>query len=119
MSNKFRIPEDVEAEIRNRDTKCVYCNNPMIYPWQSSNRKHSATIEHLREVKPFYWTEKGLRTGLEKEDLAICCGSCNSSRGKKKLWDWLQKSSYCKENGINENTVADPVKEYLKKNSGK
>lgn len=88
----------------------------MIYPWRSNNRKDSATIEHLREVKPFYWTDKaGLRTSLKKEELAICCGSCNSSRGKKSLREWFGKP-YCKARNtpINEDSVAGPVKEYLK-----
>ena len=72
MSNRFRIPSDIEVEIRGRDENCVYCDKPMIHPWQSSNRADSATIEHLREIKPFYWTDG--KTGLKKEELAICCG---------------------------------------------
>jgi 5-methylcytosine-specific restriction endonuclease McrA len=110
MANKFRIPKEIEEEIRKRDENCVYCKKPMISPWQSSNRRDSATIEHLREIKPFYWTdETGLRTSLKKEELAICCGACNSSRGKKKIRSWLQKKN------IDETTVADVVKEYIRK----
>jgi hypothetical protein len=46
-------------------------------------------------------------------DIARCCAACNSSKGRKKLADWLQ-SSYCKKRGINEDTVAEVVKEALR-----
>ena len=70
-------------------------------------RKDSATIEHLNFDGPFYWND-----GLQIEDIVICCGSCNSSRGIMKLHDWF-KTKYCVEKNINEDTVSKPVKEYL------
>jgi len=81
----------------------------MIFPWVSNNRGDSATIEHFREKGPFYWGE-----GLKEEDLAICCGSCNSSRHRKKLSDWFQ-TAYCADikRKINKNTIAKPVKDYI------
>jgi 5-methylcytosine-specific restriction endonuclease McrA len=109
MSNNFEIPEEVEARLRRRDKKCVYCGKEMIYPYDSDKRRDSATIEHLNERPPFYWND-----GLKEEGLVICCGGCNSSRGKKTLADWF-KSLYCVERNINEGTVAKPVKEYLGK----
>jgi hypothetical protein len=39
--------------------------------------------------------------------------ACNSSKGTKKLSDWIQ-SSYCKKRGINKDTVAQVVKEALR-----
>jgi len=68
------------------------------------------TIEHLNERPPFYWQH-----GLREEGLAICCGSCNSSRGKKSLHDWF-RTPYCKDRTIpiDDNTVAEPVKRYLR-----
>jgi hypothetical protein len=56
--------------------------------------KDKATIEHLNRKGPFYWDD-----GLKVEDLVICCGSRNSSRGTKKLSDWFN-SKYCVERGI-------------------
>lgn len=38
--------------------------------------------------------------------------SCNASKGAKLLKDWL-KSDYCKRKNINENTVAEVVKNAL------
>lgn len=62
---------------------------------------------------PFYW-----KNGLQIEDIVICWGSCNSSRGVKKLSDWF-RTKYCITNNINENTVADPVKKYLNRKKKK
>lgn len=109
MHNKFGIPEDVEKRIRERDIKCVYCSNLMFYPYDPSNRSDSATIEHFREDGPFYWKD-----GLKEEDLSICCGSCNSSRGRRKISDWF-KSSYCKKRNINFNKVTKVVQDYILK----
>ena len=114
MANKFGIPEKVEQKIRRRDRRCVYCRKRMIYPCSGNNRRDWATIEHFRESGPFYWAD-GLN-GLKEEDLAICCLSCNSSRGKKGLLIWF-KSQYCidRNRNINEQTVAKPVKEYIER----
>lgn len=110
MSNSDNIPEEVEREIRQRDKLCVYCRKKMISPWDKNNRCDSATKEHFREgplnrEKPF--TEK---------DVGICCGSCNSSRREKTLFNWF-KTAYCRERKrpINESTVAGPVKKYLER----
>jgi hypothetical protein len=62
--------------------------------------KDKATIEHLNRKGPFYWND-----GLKAEDLVICCQSCKSSRGTKRLSDWF-KSDYCVERRINSVTVA-------------
>lgn len=68
------------------------------------------TIEHLNEKPPFYWQD-----GVREEGLAICCGSCNSSRGDRSLQEWFQ-TAYCRERNppINAATVAAPVKTYLR-----
>jgi hypothetical protein len=68
------------------------------------------SIEHLNEKPPFYWHK-----GLKEHGLAICCVGCNSSRGKKSLRDWF-RTPYCTERttSINANTVAEPVKRYLR-----
>jgi len=51
---------------------------------------------------------------LKESELAVCCGSCNSSRGKLQLSDWFG-SPYCRAKGINEITVAEPVRKYLRR----
>lgn len=62
---------------------------------------------------PFYWKD-----GLQIEEVVICCGSCNSSRGIKKIRDWF-RTKYCIDKNINENTVADPVRKYLNRRKEK
>ena len=101
--NQYGIPDDELAAIRARDTICVYCRKSMIYPCVGKKQRDWATIEHFNVVPP--WNNP--------LTVAICCGSCNSSRGTKKLMDWF-KTPYCVERNINENTVAQPVKNYLR-----
>lgn len=113
MRNKFGILEKDLKKIKERDSKCVYCNKKLIYPYNKKNQRDSATIEHLNFDGPFY-----TKDGLKLEDIAMCCGSCNSSRGQKKLIDWF-KSEYCINKNINANTVAKIVKDYLGRNKNK
>jgi hypothetical protein len=111
--NKFGIPENQLEKVFLRDKKCAYCKKKMIFPYDVNNRKNSATIEHLNFNGPFYWKDD-----LKIEDIVIVCGSCNSSRGVKPLPNWF-KSVYCKERDINEKTVSNSVKNYLKRNAKK
>lgn len=108
-SNKFGIPESQMQKIRRRDLSCAYCHKQMFYPCVGDNKRDWATIEHLNSDGPFYWA-----TGLKIEDIVVCCGSCNSSRGAKPLPEWFS-SSYCESRGINSETVADPVRQYLRR----
>ena len=105
----FGIPDKVLAELIARDVACVYCHKIMIYPYIAKNSKNSATIEHLNFDGPYHWSN-----GLQVEDIVICCGSCNPSRGTKTLPDWF-KSRYCIERNISEHTVAEPVRSYLQR----
>jgi hypothetical protein len=109
MTNKYGIPDLLEKKIRDRDKKCVYYNKELIYPYSRKNQKDSATIEHLNFNGPFYWDK-----GLEIKDVVMCCGSCNSSRGIKKLQDWF-KTNYCIKKNINKETVAKIVKNYIQR----
>jgi len=109
MTNKYGIPDEIEQKIKKRDKRCAYCHKIMIYPFVSKKQGDCATIEHLNFNGPFYWKD-----GLKVEDIVMCCGQCNSSRGIKKLTDWFE-SAYCKEKKINKETVANIVKEYLKR----
>ena len=102
MSNKYGIPKDDEEEIRARDKTCIYCHISM-KGFPHAMGPSGATIEHLNNDGSFD----------KKHNIAICCRSCNSSRGEKKLMDWF-KSLYCIERNINEKTVAKPVKEYIR-----
>ncbi|MCX6786713.1 MAG: HNH endonuclease [Candidatus Kaiserbacteria bacterium] len=107
MTNKYGLPEEELKKIRARDTKCVYCHKAMINPSSGCSKCNWATIEHLNHLSP--WDNP--------DTVAYCCGSCNSSRGKKKLPDWF-KTPYCVQKNINEKTVAKPVKKYIRKIEG-
>jgi len=79
----------------------------MVFPFDSRQYADSATIEHLSPDPPYYWLQ-----GMKADNIVICCGACNSSRGAKQLSDWFQ-TSYCAEKGICAESVAEPVKHYL------
>ncbi|HMP28258.1 MAG TPA: hypothetical protein PKD85_01575 [Saprospiraceae bacterium] len=102
MIDKYGLYEKDKEKIRLRYKFCVYCHKEMIYPYDSNNRKDSATIEHLNHLPP--WNNP--------KTIAYCCASCNSSRGPKKIRDWF-KTQYCIEKNIKISTVAKPVREYV------
>ena len=62
-----------------------------------------ATWEHIVN-------DASIRT---RENIARCWASCNSSKGTRKLSQWIE-SPYCKRRGIGPETVADIVKHALK-----
>lgn len=110
MANYFGVPDAIEVQLRARDRSCVYCRKVMKEHSGVRGTPHGkATLEHFSFDGPFRWG-----AGLEKSDVAFCCGSCNSSRGVKRLVDWF-RSPYCIQRGINEGTVAEPVKDYLRR----
>jgi hypothetical protein len=49
---------------------------------------------------------------VTRENIALCCASCNSSKGAKLLSAWLQ-SSYCKSKGISTQSVSPVVRAAL------
>ena len=51
-------------------------------------------------------------TIITRENIALCCRACNSSKGVKLLPVWLE-SDYCKQRGINRGTVAKVVRQAL------
>jgi len=98
---------DVETPLRQKFKRCAYCRCELkAHPCAKGTPGDKATIEHLNRHPPFDWPE------LKEEELVIVCGSCNSSRGDKRLADWF-RSPYCEERDINEQTVAAEVKRYL------
>ena len=104
--NRWNIPECLENEVRERDHVCVYCGIEMIenVP-RGEYRKCAATWEHIVNDE----------TIITRENIARCCSACNSSKGTKRLSDWID-SNYCKKQGITRESVAKVVKEALAKN---
>jgi len=100
MSNRWGIPKEVEEKVRNRDKCCVYCG--LSFSNSDYTRKTSPTWEHIINDIKISGTE----------NIALCCGSCNASKGSKLLSNWL-KSKYCMRKGITEDSVALVVKQHL------
>ena len=104
MANQYGLPDEELTKIRIRDKICVYCHKKMT-DTNALDRRDWATIEHLNYLPP--WNNPAT--------VAICCGSCNSSRAQKKLVDWF-KSQYCLDRNISVDTVAEPVKKFIEDN---
>lgn len=102
MSNRYGLRDEDLEKIRARDKICVYCRKKMTNPKNKGWRGDWATIEHLNHLPP--WNNP--------KTVTMCCGSCNSSRGNKKLLDWFQ-TKYCLDRNININTVARIVRDYI------
>ncbi len=97
MVNNWNIPEWLEKEVRERDKVCVYCGRA--FTSVKASRKSASSWEHIVNDAKI----------ITRENIAICCFGCNASKGQKPLSDWLQ-SKYCKERGINQNTIAPVIK---------
>jgi hypothetical protein len=97
MVNKYGIPPKLEEKIRKRDKFCVFCHVEL-----KGDGKQKSTIEHFDNDG-----------ALDEEwNLAMCCNSCNASKGTKKLLGWLN-SDYCKEKNITKENVAEVTKKYI------
>jgi 5-methylcytosine-specific restriction endonuclease McrA len=105
LMNRWNIPDWLEREVIERDRYCVYCGVEFVA--STSTRRHSPSWEHIvndaRVVTP--------------QNIARCCISCNASKGRKDLAEWLQ-SSYCRTRGITVQSVAAVVKAALSSRSG-
>lgn len=108
----FPNQEDL-AKIRARDKTCVYCGREFL------TGKDRGTIEHLNHRKN--WDSVGCyyRKGKPvSEIMAIACWECNcGSRKDSPLHEWFQ-SKYCLEKGINYQSVAQVVRDYIDKFEG-
>ena len=105
--NRWGIPGWLEEEVKNRDKVCVYCGVKMTDKLSpGGSRKTVASWEHIVNDASI----------VTRENIALCCVSCNASKGTKILSDWLQ-SKYRIDRGITKDTVADVVKMALQAES--
>lgn len=102
MANKWNIPQWLELEVRSRDKFCVYCRK--IFTSAKISKKSAASWEHIINDAGF----------ITPENIALCCCACNASKGQRPLEIWLN-STYCKEHGISEKTVAPIIRQALRK----
>ncbi|RXG30923.1 HNH endonuclease [Leeuwenhoekiella palythoae] len=106
MANQWGIPEDVEKFVLIRDKTCVYCG--VDFSITHVSRKTKPSWEHI--INDIHLSSV--------DNIALCCTSCNASKGAKKLQEWL-KSNYCLSKNINENTVAEVVQNVIRKSISK
>jgi hypothetical protein len=99
MESRYGISGEVLAELRLRDQNCVYCGVFMTDRVGRTKQQHYATIEHVYPPAD------------DPAWVSWCCNNCNASH-KKPLREWF-RSPYCIERGINENTVAPIIKQFL------
>ena len=101
--NNWNIPEWLGKKVLERDKACVYCG--VKFGSLKRSRKTQASWEHIINDASI----------ITRKNIVRCCVACNSSKGTKKLSEWIN-SKYCKEKGINKDTVANVVKDALNKN---
>lgn len=102
MANRWGIPKDVEEFVLKRDTSCVYCG--ILFIKSGFTHKTRSTWEHI---------VNDIRIN-GPDNIVLCCGSCNASKGAKSLIEWLN-GKYCTTKGITKDNVATVVKAYLDK----
>lgn len=96
--NIRNIPIWLEKEVRNRDINCIYCG----IKFDKKTKKTTATWEHIINNE----------TIITKENIALCCFSCNASKGAKDLSIRLN-SNYCKEKNITAKNIASIAQQAL------
>ncbi len=102
MANRWGIPLEVENIVIKRDKNCVYCG--VIFSTSEKSRKNRKSWEHIiNDIK---------LNG--RENIALCCVSCNASKGNKSLNEWIN-GSYCKKKQITFESVSPIVKNHLLK----
>jgi biotin synthase-like enzyme len=100
MANSWNIPSWLEKEVRERDKKCVYCG--VEFTTTKVSKKTRANWEHIINDAKI----------ITRENISLCCCSCNASKGQKKLPNWLE-SKYCIDRGINKTTVAPIIQKAI------
>lgn len=98
--NRWNIPDWVEQEVVARDRRCVYCG--VRFHRAQTSRRDTPSWEHIINDASI----------VTRENIVRCCVGCNASKGTKTLVAWLT-SSYCKERGITQETVAPIVRAAL------
>lgn len=100
MANNWNIPLWLELEVRQRDKRCVYCG--IEFTSTKVSKKAAPSWEHIINDAKI----------ITRENIALCCCTCNASKGQKELSVWLE-SKYCQIKNINKDTVSLIIKEAL------
>tara|TARA_R110000868_G_scaffold46756_5_gene154209 strand:- start:834 stop:1295 length:462 start_codon:yes stop_codon:yes gene_type:complete len=100
MANNWNIPEWLEIEVRERDKVCVYCGCE--FTLAKDSKRSAMSWEHIINDA----------TIITRDNIALCCCGCNSSKGQKPLSIWLQ-TKYCLEREITPESVAPIIKKAI------
>jgi 5-methylcytosine-specific restriction endonuclease McrA len=100
--NRWSIPDWLEQEVIERDRSCIYCG--VVFGLPEAGFRSRPSWEHIINDDRI----------ITRENIALCCRSCNSSKGVKPLAAWLD-APYCKKRNISKDTVAGVVKDALSK----
>ena len=98
--NRWNIPAWLEAEVLARDKDCVYC--AWTFDVIATERGKVASWEHIVNDVNI----------VTRENIVLCCVSCNASKGGKSLAKWLQ-SAYCQSRGITIDSIAQVARRAL------
>jgi hypothetical protein len=100
MANRWGIPKEVEVFVKQRDLNCIYCG--ISFQESVFTHKTRPTWEHIiNDIKI-----------NGPDNIALCCGSCNASKGTKLLADWLT-SKYCCSKDISVKSIAPVAMRHL------
>lgn len=91
--NRWSIPAELEAQVRARDTECIYCR--VSFHMATEQRGRRPSWEHIVNDASI----------VNQANIALCCISCNASKGAKTLQSWLT-SKYCQRRRISEESIA-------------
>jgi hypothetical protein len=103
--NRWNIPLWLEREVLARDRQCVYCG--IVFDGRPARHGDAPSWEHIVNDLAI----------VTRENIVLCCVSCNSSKGAKTLAAWLG-SRYCATRSITADSVAPIVRSALAKMSG-
>lgn len=91
---------EAEREILARDLSCIYCGQVFA---DASRRGQRRSWEHIVNDA----------TMISPANIALCCISCNASKGAKLLAVWMD-SRYCTARGIDQDTIAPVARAALR-----
>ena len=89
---RWRISRELAEEVLARDVRCIYCSRDFDL---AGPRASVPSWEHIVNDLSI----------VTADNIALCCVSCNASKGRKALEVWLD-SNYCKERGITRSSIA-------------
>jgi hypothetical protein len=99
--NRWNIPPELEALVSARDLNCIYCRRPFVGTEGPRGKRKS--WEHIINDEDL----------VSQENIALCCISCNASKGAKPLSAWLL-SKFCLRHDISSRSIAEVARAALR-----